>query len=450
MMCDKNNALGEIYSRIMGHCPPYSLPPPWDMLPNRLEIRGPVADPPAALAELAQVFTTDDLHRARAVVLGPEGIPVLNPALCCATSAVLPLRYAAGENPFDLLVDQGCLSERWLPVCAGLSDFRIRQAMDRGAEVLCIAPSMADVAVLLTMGLPSTLSAGLRNLGRKELEDVCHVFQLKRAYTRQGGLFTHMPGDPAFGPSATIDPMTRQNLPQTARPAEMLDVLDASPDLMIVAWSPSQLTLVAAEDLSAVVAHLVAVEQRLEIALDQVSVWRPDARELERVRFCVQYGHRGDVKQALAVSMEASAFALADFHEEHGVPDGYPAARERFSETLRRSPASPEAVVRARVDLERAMDRELVRPLGSMAAAAKEPMQANLLAAAADVAELMHRQAMLLRVRTTTSVHNAGGQHHGDVSREELLQYLATMDRLLAINRELAERRPRPSTSRKA
>src|SRR5262249_38155237 len=192
----------QIYQQLFDLCPPYVLPAPWDWFPAFGELRRPPADAAAAVQALAEKFSSDELHQSGVAVMSAANTVELAPALSDPAGVLFALRRGSKKLPYDLMSERGCLSGRSLAVVRVLRDTRFRRLIDRADGVLCVAFTGADLAPLLSMGMPAVPATGLDQVSRRELDALCGQFGLERISDSEHG---PEPAAPCPGSPAPVD-----------------------------------------------------------------------------------------------------------------------------------------------------------------------------------------------------------------------------------------------------
>ena len=167
-----------IYARVLAHCPKFSHPPPWQGVPVPDGVCGPPTDPSQTLADLRAQHQDLELLESGVAVTGPDGALQLATALCDPNTAIIGLRKKPKQDLFDLLTEQGCIAHDELPLCAALQDGGLQEMLAGSPPVLCVACSSADVALLLSLGIPATIASGLAQLSNERLDKVCQTYRL--------------------------------------------------------------------------------------------------------------------------------------------------------------------------------------------------------------------------------------------------------------------------------
>jgi hypothetical protein len=441
----------EIYQRFLKFCRSYSLGGLWRDFQGPLDLWSPPADSSAALAALRQQFDDSELRKAGIVSGDSDDMVVLNPILRDPQTTILALREQAENAPFELVVDQGCLSGR-LPVCAAMQDRRVQQAVtEAGALVLTFC--MEDLAALRQVGIPAMSVHGLADIRREALTEFCRCLQKRRLRPYQQKETPHMreqdPGISAEqrGPTQESEAVTEPSLTPTDR-----QVIGTPPELIFAAWSPARLELVEPGGFQDIASHFAAIEEYVEIFMYDVYVWHPGQEDLDRVRFCLQNGDREAVREALLASMDASVAQINAPAPVYSAPKNLSEAIVQLENVLH-SPAPDEDLEkRAWEDYEEQVNSELAMPLLQLAMTVVEPVEQNLMAAAATITRVLHPQAMLVAAKITKGIGKSGFGEISCVRDKDVKNLLQMTDRLIGLNEELwqckQKKKTRPKSAR--
>lgn len=425
-----------IYGDFLRHCAPVVLPRPWTRFAAPSDLYSTPADPAAALAALRSRFSDEALLEARVAVRVTPTELALAPSLATPGATILPLRQAPEAVPFDLVSDEGCVSQRVLPVCAVLGDHPTRARCNRFSQTLFVAFSMADLAVLRLMGQAVALVTGLPRVRRRDLAVFAGCYRLRDEVA---------PGGNAARGSASWAGL--------AVPAPVLQAVGRGdftpPELVFVGWSPATLCLEPPEALTALQHHFARLERYLRLELRTVSMWQPTPEDLRRIRFCLRDGLGQDVQEAFLASLEGSSSSLTPSGFLHGKasmnrePASMKVALARLCRVL--DEANPDQASREQAwqSYQAAVQRDLIQPLASLAET-DDPIQANLAVAATHIAHLTHARIAAMSERLSQSRLQAVAETDPALL-QELRQLTALVDRLTKLGKEIrAGRRTEP------
>jgi hypothetical protein len=253
-----------IYAALEKLLVPAQLPALWEQCSAPSGYFETPPDPEQCLKQLQDQFSLAELVAAGVFLApaSPDTQPELHPALQVPGTKMLALRNPSG--PFDFLTNHGCLSGR-LPVLASQDDDHVRQLLRTTDCDLLVAATVEDAATLLAAALPATISTGLTQLRGVALNTFCEAFDLPRPGQKLA----------AQEPSATASP---PNIPPVNHRAK---------SLILVAWSPAQLSL-AAPGQQDVRQYFSDLYRHLGLPIQNFGWWRPAKSELVRLAFAVQ------------------------------------------------------------------------------------------------------------------------------------------------------------------
>ena len=176
----------KIYDAVAQLANPYVLPQEWSWTsvdPDSYLLM----DPPAALAQLREIFSVDELVAAGVGILS-EGELVLNPVLAAPDPGFIVLRKADGRA-YDLATSAGCITGA-VPVLRMFYDRRTQHGIKASLNALChVVFKMADVVLLRSLGVAAVPAALLQNL---------EVHRMERLSTWVEGTWDIMASPPSF------------------------------------------------------------------------------------------------------------------------------------------------------------------------------------------------------------------------------------------------------------
>lgn len=392
-------AAEHVYASFLELCRAGRLPASWSRFSGVAAYAGP-EDPSAALSSLRKQFGDVELESAGlAFGNGHTGVSWRS-GLSKECSWIIPFVGRKSESPSDLLTEDGCVSGS-LPLQAVAADQSKLPRFEIGStKLLCVAFTMADAAVLRSIGLRSTLALGLDTVGGEELQQLCRQYGWStphRITSKAGGR-----------ESRCCNP----------------------PEIILVGWSPALLDRNTPAELSAVCDHLKALSSHLKIGLGSVSVWTPTIEECRRIEFCLKNGSLGHLQEAVRVSLEETSVLIPGSAETRP-PD------RQVSVTLLKShrPGVDGKDREAKLwrDVEVAIDRDIIEPLRRAAMASTDPMRRNQGLMAAETSRLLQLQLVRQDVLFARSVRDSGLDHCGSIPADAVEQ----MKSLLAQIRNL-------------
>jgi hypothetical protein len=161
-----------VYRSFLDYCDESTLDEPWNRFKNRRSVFQFPKDPFGALNGLLAEFPPQALEES-GIVTTENGKPNIHPSMCTPETRIVPLFEEKEDSPIDLLTETGCLSGRKIPSCATLHDSRMRDLIGGSGNVVLVAFSVRDLAVLDAAGLATTLAVGLEELGQESLKEFC-------------------------------------------------------------------------------------------------------------------------------------------------------------------------------------------------------------------------------------------------------------------------------------
>ena len=410
-----------VYGEVIENLPEYRPPKLWRRLSRCSDLRRAPADPAGFLSKLQKLFTVDDLVKTKVAELGGNGVLALSPSLCDSQTVILALRSSPGGAPFELMLDTGCLSQRLQPICALLGDARMRELVAQSNRPICVTSSMIDAAVLLSFGFPSAVAAGLEGLKHVHL----HVFRCCFQLDLRG----EMPRNPNFRLNEKPDsPLWLL--------AEVLQDSDFQPpEICLVGWSVAQLELEEPQGLLAVISHLDKLGRCLELALEDFRLWQPSQEDVDRIRFCLEHGSRSDVRAAMLQSLTDSMSELFNPALDKS-PKELGEALGELQNVLSQKDAGKGQEQLAWQECQEAVHRELIAPLIAQAEAVSDPVERSFCVAAANVAQLVHTQALALKSKMMKQGRQSAA---AALSKDEVQTLMSMTDRLLKLGKEVQE-----------
>jgi len=419
----------KIYDRLHRHYAPYTLPGPWARFPTHVDFVQ-VQDPGRLLKVLQESFSDDELIES-GVATHSNGQTNLTAHLANADSLVLALRNAADSPPFDLWANGASVGNLYWPILAILSDYRTHQLF-KGSEAQLFVPfSMTDLAVLLSIGLPTALPAGLDTFSQGRIDVLCSAFGIRRRAPGHASEVGNTPKEPT-------------GEMQSYRP------------LIFLAWSPATFELAKAPMLRDIQEHIREIENGLGIHFDNCEIWNaPTSKEIDHIMYCIRNGDTGDVRKALLDSLEINREQLVQIGPNEIEPNGVEPIRpaENYIDALRilldngAQGSGGDRQKDAWRQVEQLRQAELVDPLLRQAAASKDPVDANLLDLFAQVCRGAHAQMLLMVTKFCNSISERGIAASQALPGDELQQALALIDRARGMALEIQPWRNRGKTA---
>jgi len=325
--------------------------------------------------------------------MGPNGDLQLDPALCNASTAIIPLCKKAGQDPYDLVTDHGGIATGAMPLCACLEDGRITKMLSANNHVLCAACSSADAVALLSLGIPATLASGLAQLGEDHLDKICRYYKLGK-YAIGRHRMSYYDDDPRV------------------------------PQVLVVGWSPANLTLEEPEGFAEIVSHLNAIEQHLGICLEKFSLWQMTPKELEGILFRMENFGPSSVKTALGASLIPRRRKLVPQWTQVDQPQDLPAAIQDLRKSLSASDRKAEDEKRAWENALQSLQRQAADPWFEQLEGVEDAAERSLMIQAALSSQVSQIQGLQILMKMTC-ISGQKGATRPAVPSDELYQQFA-------------------------
>jgi hypothetical protein len=390
----------EIYEFVATACPPATLP---EGIPYGLtgdDLRGP--GPADLLDQLLAEFPLENLVASGVVVAESPGDDAdaapsiaLHPGLGPEGGGLLLLRTAKDCQPFGLLVEGKLLSSRGLACVAALDDYRCRAVLN-DVRTLFFTDSADDLAAMWSLGLAAAPVAGLHKLGGSQLAEFRQIYTPR---TRQRGAGSLVAGG------------------------------DKIPTVVLVGWSPAGWDCAEPAHMRDAVQHLRALKEHLDINLSAMRYWRPDAAELDKLRFILEYGSSQSEIVAAIVAAGQSAPRMIE-------------SGETCSELVtafgnwRRDIANArhqDEVSRATEEILDTLREQFTDPLVALADSTTDPVTARLLMTLAILSSAIDTEGLRLDRRTRQDATARGAA----AERKDQGCIFPLIDRFLAIAKVL-------------
>lgn len=384
-----------IYAQVLSLCPPYQQHGPWQAIPVPAGIRQRPEDPEAVVADLRVQHPDAKLLESGVVTTGTEGNLELAPALCDTSTAIIPLRTNSKQDPFDLVTNRGCIATGALPLCACLKDSGIKE-LSSDENVLCAACSSSDAVALLSLGLPTTLAAGLAKLRGDYLEQVCRCYKLGKYATRwRGGTY--------------------------------LDT-ESIPQVMVVGWSPATLTLDEPEGVSDIVSHLIGIERYLEICLEGFSLWQLKPAELDEILFRREHFGLSSVGAALWKSLRLCQRTLVPPWTQEDLPKDLGTAIQQLHRSLSTPDHAGEDEKRSWKTAIQMVQSQTTAPWLEQFGGVEDAAERSLMVMGAMSSEIAEIQALQTIMKMTCIGGQKGSTRPGVPGDEQFQQYTKSVD----------------------
>jgi len=424
------DSLGPIRQSFLDLCQPFVHEGRWASLSPWSDIRRPPTDLAVVVTQLQQQYSQAQLVEANVLVMEYSSEAAqLNPSLCNPQTLIVALRQKEGEDSFELLTDQGTLSGNELPICASIRDGRIRKLVKKtGQNVLFVASTTRELAVLLSLGLPATLSSGLAQLGEPYLGQVCTQLEL----IPQRGIIVEKEYKPPH-------------------------------NLLLVGFSLINLTAEEPPGLADLVSHLTNVEKHLRVPMDRFRRWRPEKQSIEAIAFRLQNAGQQAVRQGILNELDGCIQPLIMPDSTNEMPQDLPTAIEQLKKLLRQPKDKEWPVSDARLaeqasqrayqerraweNILQLLNQACITPLFEAATRTDDPLERNLLMEAAMLGQTLYPQSMQMYFKMATGSHKVPVGNPIEFPKIEFSQHMAKWDRMLKILREIQECKKNPYRS---
>ena len=279
---------------------------------------------------------------------------------------------------------------------------------------LLIVSSAEDLAVLTSLGFPAAPASGLDCVGGQRLEWLRKRLGLQAPDNEHAGR-ERAPGPQSASNKAPSEPIA----------------------LILVNWSPSRLDLDDVPLILQIRDCLRRLEELCGLEFPDFTIWKPTAKHLERLRFCIANRTRSYIYTAPCASLEESCQTL-----ELSALGPRPEP-ETLVEAVRDLNAYPKTAsfdaLRSRSwdRAERLLQREVIEPLLKQAEETADPLERSLCIQLAGLSGTLHTQIL----RLATGAANPGGANGPrgprGLPKEELQQILALSDRVRALTQDV-------------
>jgi hypothetical protein len=209
--------------------------------------------------------------------------------------------------------------------------------------------------------------------------------------------------------------------------------------LVILAWTPLNLTDAMPLQLKTVVDHLHQLQRFLGLDLQNIGVWEVEEETIERLRFIAERRSTAIFKAALFDAAEDIGASVVQFGEEKplaiGPPDDYTTALARLleyasSEVGTRLPA-PSQRNEAWRDFQTLLSQQVIGPLRELALATSNPVERNLLMGFAELSNVFHMQSVAM----SEQLCRRTGDRSGQLPEDQLENVMAMADRFIGMAR---------------
>ena len=405
--------MSEIYQAVLQLSVGFRRRGNWAFLPQHSTVRQLPQDTNRILAGLRERFSDDELERAGVLARTDSGGLQFCDNLETHSRIVVFLRAAPDSTPHDVLTSSGSLAGQDVPCLTAAADAYTAEGLENWRKRLFVAFSIHDLAILRSLGLPTTLGSGLGQLDGMGLR-----------------LLLGQPQGLAQGAADSCDSV----------PAPRQELWNSGEKLVLVGWSVASLSLQKPRGLQAVTALFGGARRCCSFDTSRIMVWRPTRSQFQQIEFAVGLRDVQLVWQAIANSVASSLHPIEHFANDNpAVPahEEFRRAREALMAELRREQEQQLLsflVPRLLQEYNRAYERAFVDPLVRKATADDSPIDKAVWLAASELVQQLHNRSALvtgcaehaLRTRVPWAA---------SMDMESQKQYLAIVDRLVAIVR---------------
>ena len=332
----------KIYNHVAERGRLASLPGLWSHLKPRGIFFHPPQDSGRLLASVQSEFSMGDLVGSDVIELNSAGAVSLVPMLLNTADVLYAPRQGKYYQPAQLLSSTGALPRGNWNFDALLKDYHLRRLLENSGN-LVVADSLVDVMVLWASGIPALPAAGLILLAEPRLSvlrkflGVPSISSSKRILTAESI---------SWGEDGVPKPFTK---------------------LVFANWSVGQLALDRPDNIESLCANFHGLQTYL-LPAGVCRKWTPQAADLERLQFSLQFGNKRAVQLALVESMATSSQPLVENDAiEHMAQANSEAksAIQLIDDCMKLLPTLTDSTRRQRVWnwLLAALERELIRPL---------------------------------------------------------------------------------------
>ena len=442
----------EIIERFVEHCQ-RSTQMPLGFLEVDDDVCVCSSEPAEIVSVLTGEFSLEDLVDSGILVAGEREAVALAPALTDGASFIV-LRDAVTQRPYELLTHAGCLAADTLPVFEILRDGHTQRLIEQGTGDLIIAFDLEHITMLRASGLPATLAVGLNDLPLEQVGRFCESFNLScfesectishEEIEAEHGLNTMNDGDVGAAHASTAasaEPVRDSGQPLKAH-------------LVILGWTPLELSSVVPLQLKAVVDHLHRLQRFMGVELYDIGLWEVDEETIERLRFIATRGSAAIFKVALLDAAEDIGASIVQFGKEKplaiGPPSDYTTALARLHEALSAECGTrllgPNQRNEAWRDVQSLLSQQVIRPVRELALESNNPVERNLLMGFAELSNVFHMQSVVMGEQLSRRIADGGVERNGQLPEGQFKNLMAMADRLIGMARAI-EKCSQPRTT---
>lgn len=357
------------------------------------------------VADLVSRHRDADLVKSGIAVRSEDGHLRLRSQLDGRGQVVIALCDSEGEHPFEIIGDDGCVSQRRLPACAVLNDTHTKETLEKFDDTLLVTSSMEEVVILRRCGIPAVVSIGLEGLHGRLLSEFTRDFRL--------------------GPRHPKTPLWRW------LPASRLGT-----KVVLVGASLVTLDLGLPERLRPVEEYLRQFLRSFDLDSSNVKVWRPGPDLFEKLSFVVSHGRTRDIRSLLLSSVREESQCLVSPPPRPKTGMGLCEALANWSIATGR-PNDRDLREQAWEVLIRAWDEELIWPLMMAAESCHDPVAANQQIMLAELMRMVHPLAAKLSEEFRDRRPRGDGFYVPPKEEPDLSRLIQAVKLSIQISREL-------------
>ena len=400
----------KIYEAIVQAGRPYKLPGHWNHVPCDRDFFRLPADRAAILAGLRQQFTDADLLGSGVVIKPGEGSGAgglqWHPSLVADQVPIWAIRAQDEAEPTQLIANMGTVGQKTWSLIVALGDHRQSQLIYEADGQVVVAYSMADLAILRSVGIAAVPGDNWSSLSKPQLAALCRAMENAGAAATRPSPGAAMPVSHSTGPAS----------------------------LIVANWSLSSLGREPIAAATATWTHLAQLHKHLDLPFDSFGCWTPTQKDLDRLAYQVRYREIAQIRTSLLGSIEQDSLAIdaEDYVEPRPVTTIADALRawRRAEGDAATSPAARQQAYEHLCEL---IERQRFTPLMEEALQVTSPPVRNAEILLAETGRLLAPQMLLLTEKLRRSVGEKGTQTEGGFSKDEFKQVLELIDRQLKL-----------------
>jgi hypothetical protein len=389
------------------------------------------ADATAAAEALVQDFDRAQLIASGICRDAEDGALVLRDEFLAGAGPMIALRSAPGAAPYGLLTTRGSTPRSRAALWPALGDYATRELLQRSGGVLLIAPTVAQVAALRTVGLAAAPATGLNGMPDNvwsRLSERLRAMEHNLGYDvetdepietmpngekiriHKHGYLGQAPPDPGLAAAALAG--DREEFDRVAqRTAQKGQRVPLELMLVLIGWSPWGWTVADEATLLGVARHMGEIERAVPDIAPPTAVWRPGEEERGEIEAAVRYGSAEACRAAILRSLESSAYSLRRFVEgtcgADASPTDFPKSEQELVDAL--SEGAEEDVVRERQrTYGRMLRRDLIAPQQAQALASDDPLVTTLQMSLADQSEMVMLMSPAIKAQLSAATAARG------------------------------------------